>query len=189
MGITSSFVLLPFLGLLLPVFITQNFDSPMWLGICLSAFGGAATLGALLFKQLEHLFSRTTVYYSRFLLTALSIMTFSFVDTISGIIGLAIWAGLLLGADNPLEQTVLQEVVPKNIAGQVFTSSGAFRFVTGPIGLLLAGVLVESAGVQAVFVGAGALLLVAALILGCPSISYSSMSYTSAKGHCSCVGS
>lgn len=128
MGITSSFVLLPFLGLLLSVCITQNFDSPPWLGMCLSTFGGAVTLGALLFRKLEGLFSCATVYYSGFILTALSITAFSFIDSIPGIVALALCTGLLLGAGNPLEQTVLQEVVPENITGQVFYLVWSYSF-------------------------------------------------------------
>ena len=73
-------------------------------------------------------------------------------------------AGILLGAGNPLEQTILQEETPERIAGQVFTSMTAIRFAAGPIGLLAAGFLVERLSVRFVLLGGGAILLLTALV-------------------------
>ncbi|MBD3886356.1 MFS transporter [Phormidium tenue FACHB-886] len=50
-GIALNFVLLPFLGLLLPVLVTQKFSSAALLGICLAGFGMGATLGALAYLR------------------------------------------------------------------------------------------------------------------------------------------
>ena len=55
MGMIANFVILPFLGLLLPVLTTQVFNNPTLLGVCLSAFGISATLGALSFSWLSRL--------------------------------------------------------------------------------------------------------------------------------------
>jgi NaMN:DMB phosphoribosyltransferase len=63
-----------------------------------------------------------------------------------------------------LEQTILQEEAPRQLAGQVFTSLTAIRFAGGPVGLLLAGVLIELTSVRVVLVLGGSLLMIAAIV-------------------------
>jgi MFS family permease len=164
MGSVCNFVLLPFLGLLLPVLALQVFHNPVLLGICVSAFGVGATCGALAFARLERTWPRSTIFYGGLLLCGAAITACGFASTQTGV-GLAAGAGgLLLGAGNPLEQTILQEVTPRAVAGQVFTSLGAIRFAAGPLGLLLAGVATEGVGARAVLVAAGTLLAATALL-------------------------
>jgi hypothetical protein len=67
-------------------------------------------------------------------------------------------AGLLLGAGNPLEQTLLQEETPESIGGKVFTSFTAICFIAGPFGLLLTGIIAEFLNVELVLLFAGGLL-------------------------------
>jgi MFS family permease len=163
MGMIASFVILPFLGLLLPVLATRVFNNAALLGISLSAFGVSATVGALSFSKLSRLCSRSLIYYGGLLVTAFAILLCGLVTTEYGVVLSTVLAGLLLGAGNPLEQTILQEEMPKKHAGQVFTSFSAIRFAAGPLGLLLAGISTELAGVSAVLVLGGGLLIAAAL--------------------------
>jgi MFS family permease len=159
-----NFVLLPFLGLLLPVFVTQKFADPALLGICLAGFGMAATLGALSYAKLTRRFSRSTVYYSGLLLTAIAILLCAIVETPITLVLTVSLGGLLLGAGNPLEQTILQEATPSRIAGQVFTSHSAIAFTAGLLGLLIAGVITELTSVEWVFSLSGSLLALASTI-------------------------
>jgi len=147
-GAIANFVLLPFLGLLLPVLLTEKFANPLLFGPCLSIFGITATCGAVLFPSLDRVSSRSTIYYGGLLMAAGSIALCAGMKTGTGIILAVGLAGLLLGAGNPLEQTLLQKVVPHRIAGQVFTAHQSIRFVFGPLGLLLAGMLIEFSTVE-----------------------------------------
>ncbi len=166
-GMALNFVLLPFLGLLLPVLTTQKFASTTLLGICLSLFGMTATLGALSYSTLTKLLSRSMMYYGGLLLTAVSIMLCAVVETqIALMLSMAL-GGLLLGAGNPLEQTILQEVTPSRIAGQVFTSHTAISFAAGLVGLLIAGIVTELTNVNLVLTLGGSLLTIAAAIGWC----------------------
>lgn len=164
MGVFVSLVILPFLGLLLPVLATQVFNNTALLGVCLSAFGISATLGALSFSKLNRLYSRSLIYYGGLLVTAFAILLCGIVTAQYGIVLSSALAGLLLGAGNPLEQTILQEETPGRIAGQVFTSLNAIKFAAGPIGLLLVGVAIEFTGVKIVLVFGGVLLMIAAIL-------------------------
>jgi MFS family permease len=166
-GIALNFVLLPFLGLLLPVVTTQNFANPMLLGICLSLFGMAATLSALSYAKLTRWLSRSALYYGGLLLTAGSILLCGMANTPIVLVISVTLSGLLIGAGNPLEQTILQEVTPNRIAGQVFTSHTAISFAAGLFGLLIAGIVTELTSVNLVLILGGSFLAIAATISWC----------------------
>lgn len=75
----------------------------------------------------------------------------------------AAFAGLLLGAGNPLQQTIVQELTPETIAGKVFASFTAMHFVGEPVGLLLAGFMTQLTNVEFVLQSAGSLLIALAI--------------------------
>ncbi|BAZ16446.1 hypothetical protein NIES4071_83230 [Calothrix sp. NIES-4071] len=162
-GMVANSVILPFLSLLLPVLATVKFRSNTLLGISLSVFGLAATIGAASFSLLSNKFSRSAIYYGGLLVTGGSIILGAFATNQYGVILSAGLAGLLLGAGNPLSQTILLEVTPERIAGKVFTSFNAIHFIGGPVGLLLAGMMTELSSVELVLMQAGGLLMVLAI--------------------------
>lgn len=163
MGMMTNFVLLPFLSLLLPVLATQKFGSSTLLGIYLSVFGLAATIGATSFSLLSNRCSRSVIYYGGLFLTGSSMILCALATNKYEVILFAALAGLLLGAGNPLQQTILQEETPETITGQVFTSLSAIHFITGPLGLLLSGIITEYTNVDLVLLLAGGLLLMLAI--------------------------
>ena len=158
-GMIAGFVILPFLGLLLPVLTTQKFGSIALLGICLSAFGLSATVGAISFSLLSGRCSRSLIYYGGLLITGGSLVLCALATNKYEVILSAALAGLLLGAGNPLQQTILQEETPGPIAGRVFTSLTALHFIGGPFGLLVAGILTQFTNVDLVLVSGGGLLV------------------------------
>ena len=162
MGMIAGFVILPFLGLLLPVLATQKFASTSLLGICLSAFGLSATIGAVSFSLLARRFSRSLIYYAGLIITGGSIILCALATNKYEVVLSAALAGLLLGAGNPLQQTILQEETPGPMAGRVFTSLTALHFIGGPVGLLAAGVLTQFASVDTVLLSSGGLLILVA---------------------------
>lgn len=166
-GIVLNFVLLPFLGLLLPVLATQTFANSALLGICLSLFGMAATLSALSFATLTRWLSRSALYYGGLLLTAVSILLCAMATTPIALMLSVTLSGLLLGAGNPLEQTLLQEATPSRIAGQVFTAQTAISYVAGLSGLLVAGIATELTSAHLVLILDGSLLAITTAIGWC----------------------
>jgi MFS family permease len=166
-GMVLNFVLLPFLGLLLPILTTQKFATSTLLGICLSLFGMTATLGALSYSTLAKSLSRSMIYYGGLLLTAVSILLCAVVETRICLTVAVALGGLLLGAGNPLEQTILQEVTPSRIAGQVFASHTAICFAAGLCGLPIAGIVAELMNINLVLILGGSFLAIAATIGWC----------------------
>lgn len=161
-GMITSAALLPFLGLILPMLAAQKFDAPALLGISLAAFGLAATAGAAAFSMLSRRYSRRIIYYSGLAITGIGIALCAFANQHYEVVLASALAGLLLGAGNPLQQTVLHEETPESVAGQVFTSLTALQFAGGPIGLMLAGAATELWPVEHVALAAGAVLFASA---------------------------
>jgi MFS family permease len=162
-GVIANFAILPFLSLLLPVLTTEKFGSNTLLGISLSVFGLAATIGATSFSMLSNRFSPSVIYYGGLLMTGSSLMLCALATNKYEVILFAASAGLLLGAGNPLSQTILQSETPENIAGQVFTSLTAIHFIGGLFGLLLVGIITEFSNVQLVLLLTGGLLVAIAI--------------------------
>jgi MFS family permease len=96
------------------------------------------------------------------LLTAIAILLCAIVKTPIALLLAVGLGGLILGAGNPLEQTILQEVTPVRIAGQVFASHSAISSTAGFVGFLIAGVITELTSVEWVLSLSGSLLAVAA---------------------------
>ena len=161
-GLMTGFVILPFLGLLLPVLTVRKFQSSTLLGICLSVFGIAATIGAAAYAWLAKRLTLSAIYYGGGLLTGSAIMLCALATRSYQMIGAAGLAGLLLGAGNPLQQTVLQEETPKAIAGQVFTSLTAVQYLGGPLGLFAAGIITEYLTIELALLMMGAWLVLSA---------------------------
>lgn len=162
-GLIANAVILSFLSLLLPVLATQTLHSTTLLGICLSVFGLAATLSAASFAWLSVRLSHTAIYYGGLLLTGGSIVLCSIATTPSEAVAAVALSGLLLGAGNPLQQTVLHEETPESIAGQVFTALSALHYAAGPAGLVLAGITTEKLGIEPAMMVAGSVLCTTAV--------------------------
>jgi MFS family permease len=73
---------------------------------------------------------------------------------IAGFVG-----GLLFGPINPIASTVIQEHTPPQLLGRVFGALTALAQAGIPIGAVLAGVIVQRAGLIPTIVGMGILYL------------------------------
>jgi MFS family permease len=73
--------------------------------------------------------------------------------------------GLLFGPINPLASTVIQEHTPPAMLGRVFGAITALAQAGIPIGAVLAGVVVQAAGLVPTIVGMGAIYLLVTLAM------------------------
>jgi MFS family permease len=163
-GGVAGFAILPFVGLFLPLLAVEKFDTVLLLGIAVSSFGMGATAGAAAFGWLARRLSLSLIYYAGLTLTGVAMAACALATTPWQVVLGSLIAGLLLGAGNPLEQTVIQRRTPQAIAGQVFTSMTAVRFAAGPLGLLAGGVVSQWINMEAALFMAGGLLFVSAAL-------------------------
>jgi MFS family permease len=165
-GVFASFVLSAFLGLLLPVLAVQEFKKPAILAIALSAFGFSAAIGAFAFAGLRRVLSSNAIFYGGLFACGLGIALCAGSAQVLSVAAACALAGFLLGAGNPLQQTLLQEQTPPELSGQVFAALNAMQLAAGPLGLVCAGMAAQYVQVRVV-------ILIAGLALGITAVAAS----------------
>ena len=162
-GMIAGFIISAFLGLLLSVLAVRYFNNATLFGLGMSAFGISATISALSFPKLNSLFSQSFIYYGGLLTMGVGILLSGVASSQYAVVACMALAGLA-GAGNPLEQSILQQQTPGEIAGQVFAAFPALRFMAGTIGVIIAGVLTELYPVNSIIILGGSLLAITAII-------------------------
>ena len=155
----------PIGAVILPVYGREVFgaDGAHQLGVALVGFGLGALVAALLYGAVGHRLPRRAVFVGG--LGVLCLPMFALAAT-PGLVGT-----MATGAVNPLIGTVMQERVPPELRARVFGAVGACAHIAAPVGVLLAGVLIEGLGLRVVIlIVAGGFAVTTATILVNPAL-------------------
>jgi|tagenome__1003787_1003787.scaffolds.fasta_scaffold20955586_2 MFS family permease len=146
----------PLLTVVAPVYANQIYGSPASLGALVGSFGAGAFAGSLLFGAVGRTWPRRTTYLTSYLVGAALIYgTLALSPSLGVAIVAAIAAGAAYGPVNPIFATVTQENTPPQLLGRVFGALTAIAQSAIPIGALLAGIVVQAAGLIPTIVGMG----------------------------------
>ena len=140
----------PIFAVILPVYVQQAGSSSVDLGLMVAAVGGGAAGGTLVFCALGSRVRRRPVFLGSFVVLGLAYLALAIAATQAWVLTSLVLAGVAAGPINPIIATVLQERVPAALRGRVFGATRAAGFATIPLGMLIAGALVEVAGVRPV---------------------------------------
>jgi predicted MFS family arabinose efflux permease len=147
----------PLLTVVAPVYAKEIYGSPTSLGALVGSFGAGAFAGSLLFGSVRRRWPRRLTYLTSYLVGALLIYgTLALSPPLGVAIVAAIAAGAAFGPVNPIFATVTQENTPPQLLGRVFGALTATAQAAIPVGALLAGVVVQAAGLIPTIVGMGA---------------------------------
>jgi MFS family permease len=137
-------------------------------GLLTTAFAVGSVSGTLLASRLERLLGRPNLFLACIVgLLAQDLVYIVFPNAIVVGIVLAITGGIT-GAFNVVFGSIRQRIVPNRILGRVMASFRIISWGTLPLGALLGGIIGQSFGLPAVFIGAAMihlLLLPSRLIL------------------------
>lgn len=153
--VTATNLLDSFSSVLLPVLVNLLYGSPVSLGLMLGALGGGSVASALMFAATGHRLPRHLTFAICFSLVSLYYPLLALFPPEIGAVLIMFGAGLASGPLNPILQTVEFERVPPHMRGRVFGLTQALAWMAMPLGVLLAGVLVEFVGLRATLLGAG----------------------------------
>jgi MFS family permease len=151
-------------SVILPVFARDIYQSSVALGFMFGLSGGGAVVGALCYSAVGHRFSRRWVYVACFVAVSLQSIILAATPPLPVVMVVQALVGFAAGPLNPILSAVQYERVPAAMRGRVFGVVTAGAFLGMPLGVLVAGYLLEGIGIQtALLVVGGCYLLVTLL--------------------------
>jgi MFS family permease len=164
-GAPLNLMIAPLFAVILPFYIQTSGDNALNLGATIGAFGGGAVLGALAYGAVGHRWPRRITFLIGVFAIGSSFAVVAALPSVPIMIASLFLSGLISGPNGPLINTILQECMPPELRGSVFGATTAIGYASGPLGVLLAGVLLQAIGTRPTLLGATALFLAVALAL------------------------
>jgi MFS family permease len=156
-------VYLPTETVVLPTYF-EKLDNPAGLGIVISALAAGSAIGSFGYGWISKRISRKNLVRMTLVGTAVSIIPMAFLPPLPVLILSGFALGLSWGPFNPLISTLIQQRVPADQQGRVFGVQTAVFYAAPPLGMVLAGLAVESMGVGATYLILAAILATTALL-------------------------
>ena len=156
-------VYLPTETLVLPAYFEEQ-NNPAGLGIVISALAAGSTIGSFGYGWISARMSRKNLVRATLIGTAVSIIPMALLPPLPLFLLAAFLLGLSWGPFNPLETSLIQQRVPADQQGRVFGVQTAVFYTAPPLGMVLAGLSVESFGVSTTYVVLAAILSVTAIL-------------------------
>lgn len=158
---------LPMESVLFPKYFSDR-NEPSQLGWVLMALSVGGLIGALSWTVLSRVAGRRATVLTAVSIYGVAITVIAFLPPLPVILILAAVIGLVYGPIGPIYNTVLQARTPEHLRGRVVGVMTSMAYASGPLGLMLAGPLIDTFGLKAAFITlAVPILLVAA---ACPWI-------------------
>jgi MFS family permease len=156
-------VYLPTETVVLPTYF-EDLDNPAGLGIVISGLAAGSAIGSFGYGWISKRISRKNLVRVTLIGTAVSILPMAFLPPLPILILSGFALGLSWGPFNPLISTLIQQRVPADQQGRVFGVQTAVFYAAPPLGMVLAGLSVESYGVSATYIVLAAILTVTAIL-------------------------
>ncbi len=145
----------------IPALVLDNYGSADRVGILLSAIGGGAVVGTIIFSAIVHRLSRRKTFIACFFVIGLMGLVISTVPPYPAAVAAMLVFGLAAGPLNPILMSIRQERVPMQYRARVFGTTTAIAFIAIPLGQLFGGYLIEWMGVQPFIAMVAAIYMVA----------------------------
>ena len=142
----------------------EDLGQPVSLGIVISALAAGSAVGSFGYGWISARLSRKNLVRTTLVGTAVSILPMAFLPPLPILIVAGFFLGLSWGPFNPLVSTLIQQRVPADQQGRVFGVQTAVFYAAPPLGMVLAGLSVESFGVSTTYIILAAILSATALL-------------------------
>lgn len=138
-----------FAPVILPIYAREVLADPLAVGVPIIFFGLGALVGTFAYIPLAKLFpSRFAIFIGSLLVIALSRAALIAEPGPAGLAVLSCIVGLASGPLNPIITVLVQNSVPEDALGRAFGALIGIAFAAIPLGIFLAGVLVETIGLR-----------------------------------------
>jgi H+ antiporter protein len=168
--LTATGLFMPMESVLFPKYFTDR-NEPAQLGWVLMALSVGGLVGALGYAVMSKYMKRRTTMLIAVLTLGVAMTIIAFLPPLPVIlVGCAI-VGFVYGPIAPIYNYVMQTRAPKHLRGRVVGVMGSLAYAAGPLGLILAGPLADSAGLKATFFALSLPMIVLGLVaLRLPSL-------------------
>jgi MFS family permease len=132
----------------LPVYAQRVFGAPTDLGLLMAAFGLGSLVGVAIYGAIGHRLPRRATWIGGYWGFALLIWMLFPLPALP-VAATAVFIQSMVGGPlNPLLVTVRHERIPAELRGRVFSTFSAIAMIATPLGIALAGLLIERIGLQ-----------------------------------------
>ena len=150
---------MPMESVLFPKYFTDR-NEPAQLGWVLMALSIGGLVGALGYAVLSRFTRRRTVMMTAVLTLGVAMTIIAFLPPLPLILVLCAVVGFVYGPIAPIYNYVMQTQAPPHLRGRVVGVMGSLAYAAGPLGLIVAGPLADSAGLHATFLALSLPMLV-----------------------------
>lgn len=148
--LTATGLYMPMESVLFPKYFADR-DEPAQLGWVLMALSIGGLVGALGYAVLSKYMSKRTTMLTAVLTLGVAMTVIAFLPPLPLILVLSAVVGLVFGPIAPIYNYVMQTRAPQHLRGRVVGVMGSLAYAAGPLGLIVAGPLADSAGLHATF--------------------------------------
>ncbi|MBB5166161.1 MFS transporter [Mycobacterium sp. AZCC_0083] len=161
---------MPMESVLFPKYFTDR-NEPAQLGWVLMALSVGGLIGALGYAVMSKYMKRRTTMLIAVLTLGVAMTIIAFLPPLPVILGLSAVVGFVYGPMAPIYNYVMQTRAPAHLRGRVVGVMGSLAYAAGPLGLIIAGPLADSAGLKTTFLALSIPMVMLGLIaLGLPSL-------------------
>lgn len=148
--LTATGLYMPMESVLFPKYFTDR-SEPAHLGWVLVALSVGGLVGALGYAAMSKYSNRRTIMLVALLVLGVAMTVIAFLPPLPVILVLCAVVGFVYGPIAPIYNYVMQTQAPAHLRGRVVGVMGSLAYAAGPLGLIVAGPLADSAGLHATF--------------------------------------
>jgi H+ antiporter protein len=161
--LTATGLYMPMESVLFPKYFTDR-NEPAQLGWVLMALSVGGLVGALGYAVMSRFLKRRTTMLIAVITLGVAMTIVAFLPPLPVILVLCAVVGFVYGPIAPIYNYVMQTRAPQHLRGRVVGVMGSLAYAAGPLGLLLAGPLADSAGLHATFLALSLPMLVIGVV-------------------------
>lgn len=157
-------VYLPTESIVLPKYF-QDINSPASLGLVISALSAGTAIGSFGYGWITQRVSNRSLVRFVMIASATSVLPMAFLPPLPLLVFFGFCLGLAWGPFPPLMTSLIQQRVLVSKHGRAFGAQSSVFYAAPPLGMVLAGISVDSLGVSTTYVGLAAILSLTALVV------------------------
>ena len=161
--LTATGLYMPMESVLFPKYFTDR-DEPAQLGWVLMALSIGGLVGALGYAVVSKRVTRRTTMLIALVTLGVAMTTIAFLPPLPVILVLCAVVGFVYGPIAPIYNYVMQTRAPQHLRGRVVGVMGSLAYAAGPLGLIVAGPLADTAGLETTFFGLALPMLVLGVV-------------------------